>query len=221
MKHPLSSYDYHYELGLVFAAQHKVEKAEFHLAKALDLIVNDANSRIKCFHNLSRVSAMQCKEDLAVQYKKEEIKLIEDEVNRNTEYKLRREYNSLAWLLYLNGKYSEALPYAEKSVSISTKLDMYSVSEAEIDTLACIHRELGMYELAQKEFEDVISLYTKKYKENKLAHEQVEYTKLQFAIGNEQKGIELLRQANQTFEKLTDDERTPYKEDIDVISKYI
>ena len=219
---PLSPYKYHIELGLVFAAQHKMEKAEFHLVKALDLIGDDANSRIECFHNLSRVSAMQCKEDLAAQYKKKEIKLIEYEVNRSksSDYTLCREYNNLAWLLYLYGKHTEALPYAEKSVSISREKNAIVIGPA-TDTLACIHRELGKYELALKEFEDVILFYLQKGKVNSLAHEQVEYAKLHFAMGNRQKGIELLRQAHQTFEKLTDDERTPYKEDIDVISKYI
>lgn len=223
MKRPLSSYGYHYELGLVFAAQHKVEKAEFHLSKALELVGDDANSsKIECFHNLSRVYEMQNKSVLAIQYKKKEIKLIEYEVNRSksSDFKLCKEYNSLAWFLYLYGKHTEALPYAEKSVSISRE-KKYIVFGAATDTLACIHRELGKYELATKEFEDVILFYLQKGKVNSLAHEQVEYAKLQFAMGNEQKGIELLRQAHQTFEKLTDDERTPYKADIDEISKYI
>lgn len=61
-------------------------------------------------------------------------------------------YNNYAWHLHLEGKYEEALPWAEKAMNNTT-------DEPEItDTLAVVYQGLGRYDEAMEKFELCIKL---------------------------------------------------------------
>ena len=61
-------------------------------------------------------------------------------------------YNELAWTLHLLGKYTEALPWAEKAVAA------FPEETNNIDTLACVYEDLGRNQEALEQFEVCLKL---------------------------------------------------------------
>ena len=101
----------------------------------------------------------------------ESICIIEEQINDENYKVLSADYasplNQKAWLLYENKEYSGAEPFAIKAVeTIKLLSDNKNNLRMYLDTLACIHRELGKYEEAEKEFIECLGIAEELYTQN-------------------------------------------------------
>ena len=74
-------------------------------------------------------------------------------------------YNELAWTYHLMGKYEEALPWAERAISVEPS------DPAVIDTIATVYQGLGRYNEAMKQFKLCLKLRKEQNQKKEKIHE--------------------------------------------------
>ena len=149
--------------------------------------------KTKALHNLAIAYYRNGNTSDAFTIINEAIKIADDLSKRNPNvYKIQLSniYNELAWFKYKNEENTEAEIVASKSYEIAVECDVKKSIRASLDTLACIHRELGKLDIAEEEFRRCIFLCKELFSNNtqfyagRLAHEHIELAKLYIKIGN-------------------------------------
>ena len=149
--------------------------------------------KAKALHNLATAYYRNGNTSEAFTIINEAIKIADDLSKRNPNvYKIQLSniYDELAWFKYKNEENAEAEIVALKSYEIAVECDVKKSIRASLDTLACIHRELGKLDLAEEEFRRCIFLCKELFSNNtqfyagRLAHEHIELAKLYIKTGN-------------------------------------
>ena len=92
-----------------------------------------------------------------------------------------------------------------------------------LDTLACIHRELGETEIAKKEFLECIDICkvmrdtNKQVYDGKLAHEYIELAKL-VTKNNVSESKDLIIKAEELLDSLDDNHKNDFKDVFDELA---
>lgn len=101
----------------------------------------------------------------------EALNIINEHINEENKIVFASDYavalNEYAWELYKSNDCLNAEPFSEKSVDTIRLLpDNKNALRMYLDTLACIHRELGKYAEAEKEFIECLNIAEELYSQN-------------------------------------------------------
>ena len=133
-------------------------------------------------------------------------------------------YNELAWFKYKMYDSKNAEGLALQSLNIARQHDLKGCIRMSLDTLACIHRELGKTEAAIQEFNECIELCNELHDSNeqfydgKLAHECIELAKI-YQHNDSSKYDSLLLKAKNLLNNLDDNHKMDFKEYFDDLIK--
>jgi len=185
---------------------------------------NKAHSLLaKALHNLSLAYFKNNKFDDCFICINEAICIFEtlSKIDSNVfEIQLSEAYNVLAWYKYKMKDLKNAERLALQSYKIAKQRELKASIRMSLDTLACIHRELGGTEKAIQEFNICIELCNDLHDTNiqlydgKLAHEYIELAKI-FKKNNSIKCDSFLAKARTLLTNLDDNHKMDYKEYLD------
>ena len=178
----------------------------------------------RCYRSIGMAHNKLHHYDLAVQSYDSGIKIIENHINQENQIVLSTDYaavlNGKAWFLFERKKYCKAEPIAIKAVQ-SKKI--VSVRDDDLrmclDTLACIHRELGKYAESEKEFLECISIAEELYNQNPeynvngLFNELKELALLYFEMKDHDKFNQYKTKALHYYSELNDETKKEREED--------
>lgn len=164
------------------------------------------------------------KNELAIQSFNDSIKVIEEQINDENKGILSSDYasclNEKAWLLYETKKYDEAEPIAQRAVDAKKLVkNRDNLLRMCLDTLACIHRELGKYAEAEKEFFECLGIAEELYSQNQgsklfwLYNELKELSFLYYKLKDVDKFNQNKTKALQFYNKLSEEEKINREED--------
>ena len=152
----------------------------------------------------------------------EKLREIDDNV---FEIQLSNVYNELAWFKYKMHDFGNAETFAIQSYNIAKQHDLKGSIRMSLDTLACIHRELGKTEIAKNEFLECIEICkairdtNKQLYDGKLAHEYIELAKLA-SKNNVFESKELIKKAQELLNGLDDNHKNDFKEVFDELALF-
>lgn len=132
-------------------------------------------------------------------------------------------YNQLAWFKYKLHEPDKAEVIAMQSLEIAKKHELKENIRMSLDTLACIHRELGETEIAKKEFLECIDICkvmrdtNKQVYDGKLAHEYIELAKL-VTKNNVSESKDLIIKAEELLDSLDDNHKNDFKDVFDELA---
>lgn len=138
---------------------------------------------------------------------------------------LATDYNKLGYFKYKQGEFNTAEEIAQESYNITINYDIKPSIMMSLDTLACIHRELGKYEIAENEFLKCIAFCQEllpidnQYYNGKLAHEYIELTKLYYSCGDLKKYTISIENSIKHMDFLDDNHKFDFQDDINELNK--
>lgn len=164
------------------------------------------------------------KNDLAIQAFNDGFRIIEEQINDENKAILSSDYasvlNEKAWLLYETKEYDEAEPLAQKAVKTIRLLpDLNYPLRMYLDTLACIHRELGKYAEAESEFLESLTIAEDLYSQNAklniycLYNELKELAFLYFEMKDHEKFYQYKAKALHYYNDLNEETKKEREED--------
>ena len=221
-------------LAWLYQRQEKYEKAIKYGHKSIDTFKsvpdtklrdrNQANSLLaKALHNLSVVYFKLEYYENSLIYINEAIAICEklSKIDANVyEIQLSCVYNQKGWFKYKMHDSKNAEGLAVQSLTIARQHDLKENIRMSLDTLACIHRELGKTEAAIQEFNECIELCNelhdtnKQFFDGKLAHECIELAKI-YKHDDSSKYDSLLFKAKNLLNNLDDNHKMDFKEYFD------
>jgi tetratricopeptide (TPR) repeat protein len=156
---------------------------------------------------------------------KEAVDVINEHINKENKIVFAPDYaialNEYAWSLYERNECLSAEPYSEKSVDTIRLLpDNKNALRMYLDTLACIHRELGKYSEAEKEFIECLGIAEELYNQNAdlnlpgLYNELKELSFLYYKVKDIDKFNQYKTKALQYYNKLSEEEKINREEDL-------
>jgi tetratricopeptide (TPR) repeat protein len=155
---------------------------------------------------------------------KEAVDIINEHINKENKIVFAPDYaialNEYAWSLYERNECLSAEPYSEKSVDTIRLLpDNKNALRMYLDTLACIHRELGKYSEAEEEFIESLGIAEELYNQNAdlnlpgLYNELKELSFLYYKVKDIDKFNQYKTKALQYYNKLSEEEKINREED--------
>lgn len=155
---------------------------------------------------------------------KEAVDIINEHINKENKIVFAPDYaialNEYAWSLYERNECLSAEPYSEKSVDTIRLLpDNKNALRMYLDTLACIHRELGKYSEAEEEFIESLGIAEELYNQNAdlnlpgLYNELKELSFLYYRVKDIDKFNQYKTKALQYYNKLSEEEKINREED--------
>lgn len=223
-------------LGYLNSCKNNWQKSIDYYSESLDILqkgIDEENIR-EVIHAIQCIS--RCHRSIGTAYNKllqfdhaaesfdSAIKVIEEYINEENQAVLSTDYaavlNAKAWFLYERGNYSDAEPIATKAVqSPKTATTRDDDMRMCLDTLACIHRELGKYTEAEKEFIECIDISEELYTQNPefklsgLYNEFKELSFLYYKVKDIDKFNQYKNKALQYYNKLSEEEKINREED--------
>ena len=221
-------------LAYLFQRQKKYELAIDYGNKSIDMFRSVPDSKLRDKYQVLSLLAKALHNISIAYFKKEDynnclisineaINICEKlrEIDANVyEIQLSSVYNELAWYKYKMHDYENAETIALHSYNIAKQHDLKENIRMSLDTLACIHRELGKIEIAKIEFLECIDICKvirdkcEQVCDGKLAHEYIELAKL-VAKNNVSESRDLIIKAEQLLDSLDDNHKNDFKEVFD------
>lgn len=223
-------------LGYLNRIKEKYEKAISYYQESIDLFQKGFQKGIvkevlyvcqcisRCYRGIGIANKKINNNDIAIQSYDNSIRVLEEQMNDDNKIVLSSDYadslNEKAWLLYEIKKYDEAETIALKAVEykrLSSNRD--NCLRIYLDTLACIHRELGKYSEAEEEFIESLGIAEELYNQNAdlnlpgLYNELKELSFLYYRVKDIDKFNQYKTKALQYYNKLSEEEKINREED--------